>query len=215
MKSLAEIEAETDLTGPMTRSSIALQIIAKLADLYVVAGYATDPESFKEEHFRPMYADGAMRATNLEQQFYARLKEQQPVTYLDLLLLSCAHCIEAIKADGSADLDKTLISASFAQYWLGFASGSRLVSGAAELALSENARAGRRARDKPRDELRALARQIATSRWFPSKRQAALAALPEVLARADVLGVEISVDRAEKTITEWLSETPLVKKQHP
>jgi hypothetical protein len=215
MKSLADIEAQSVLTERITRSSLALQVVARLADFYVEAGYAENPESFKEDHFRPMYADATMRATDLEQQLYHRQKGEEPVTFLDLLVLSCAYCVEAIRAYDSPDRDDTWIFASYAQYWLGVASGSRLVSGAGALALRENAKSGRRARDKPRDELRALARQIATSRWFPSKRQAALAALPEVLARAEILSVPMHLPRAEKTITEWLDGVQLVSKQHP
>lgn len=194
---------------------MALHIVARLADFYVEGGYAADPESFKAEHFRPMYADATMHATNLEQQLYARQQDDQPITFPDLLRLSCAYCIEAIRADDSPNLDETWIFVSYAQYWLGVASGSRLVIGAGELALSENAKAGSRARDVQRGKVRALARQIATSRPFPNKTAAARAARADVLALAKTLGVPISEDRVIKSIIEWLEDIPFTNKQHP
>lgn len=204
MRPLADIETQTDLTGSVTSTVLALQVVARLADLYVGAGYGPDPEAFREKHFRPMYHDATVRARELEQQLYARLQAEHPIDSLDLLVLSCAYCVDVIRAGDSLNVEDTWLHASFAQYWLGFASGSRLAIGAGAVAVSENAKAASRARDENRAKVRAKAREIAASRPFANKTEAARAALPEVTALAKKYGLRYSEDRAIKAIVEWL-----------
>ena len=160
-----------------------------------------------------MYDDQDMRATEIEAAMMSNPQTDRGITFLDLLRLSCAYCIEAIRAEDSSEPDNSWIYASYAQYWLGVAIGSRLVIGAAGAALSERGRAGAIARNQILEPVRKHARTLALARPYKSKRNAALSIKAEILELAAKHGQPISDSQAETTITGWLKGIPFGSKR--
>jgi hypothetical protein len=84
-------------------------------------------------------------------------------------------------------------------------------------ALSKRGRTGATGRDAMFEPLRKLARELGSSKPggkpYPSKRNAALSIKDEVLAKAHGLGIELSANQAERTITGWLDGMSFGSKQ--
>ena len=200
-----------DETGVMpgdaiTQKSMSLQIVGRLSEVYQEQVVGKSVDAFKAEHFRPMYEDKSINANKMANDFFEIPPSEKSNPYIDLMRLSCAYCVEAIRAVESTENDKAWIYVSYAHYWLGVVVGARMISGTAELALSQRAKAGAAARDKRYDVLRELARKLAAEGNFQSKRSAALGIKEEIVKRSNDkdLDIKLKPDQAERTITKWL-----------
>ncbi|KAB0603309.1 hypothetical protein [Cupriavidus pauculus] len=102
-----------------------------------------------------------------------------------------------------------------AQYCLGFVEGLLILEPALGYVVAERSKSGAQRRDAKFAPLRQLARDLAASKTYPSKRQAALGIKDEILAAAKMRNVSLSEIQAERTITGWLEGMSFgSKRQH-
>jgi hypothetical protein len=80
-------------------------------------------------------------------------------------------------------------------------------------ANTERGKAGSTKRDAKFEPLRKLARELASKKRYPSKRNAALSIKDEILAAAKVHEITLSAMQAERTITGWLDGMSFGSKQ--
>lgn len=133
-----------------------------------------------------------------------------PRTHEELIGIACAYAVAAKRA---SDRDKAWTYLCQAQYWYGVSSATIVLPDAIEKAHATKASAGASNRDKKYEPLRQLARELAASGKYPSKRNAALSIKDQILAESRKHNVNLSDAQAERTITKWLDGMTFARKQ--
>ena len=192
--------------GEITRETLPRQIIMQLSQLYVAHGHSASFDAFDEDVVKPMLEDNSLNAADLEHQIVFEGPEQDRYPEpLDFLRISCAYCIEAIRANESGNTERAWVYVSFGQYWLGWVSAVRLVAGAGAAKLSEKGSAGANARSARIEELRIRARELAVEYKTPST--AARGMEEEILALAVEKGINMRTENplaTIRTIKTWI-----------
>ncbi|RQZ27142.1 hypothetical protein DIE16_31990 [Burkholderia sp. Bp9090] len=133
--------------------------------------------------------------------------------YVDAIVQSCSYVALALRAEEDGNRDLGWSHAASAQYFLGRIEALLILEPALAHANTVRGKSGATKRDEKFGPLRALARDLAARRYYPSKRNAALSIKPEILAAAKVQNVVLSEMQAERTITGWLDGMPFGSEQ--
>lgn len=124
--------------------------------------------------------------------------------YMQHIIESLALGNIACKAHEEGDSESAWLQMARAFYILGHLEGLMVVEPAIEHVATSRGKSGASKRDSKFEPLRQLARELATKRKYPSKRNAALSIRQQILDKANELGIKLSTDQAERTITKWL-----------
>ncbi|ENG0237687.1 hypothetical protein [Burkholderia multivorans] len=218
LREIGEPVPVVDSIEPTTHDSQSLHALRKsLRDqtreliffLYSQPPLDTQGRSFEEDHYKAMLADTeldaiAMRKTLEGNNYWA--------DQISALRVSAAHEIWSARADDMGDGEAAWLMLSEARFWLGLAYGGRAITALAEDVLHGRSKAGASKRNAKFEPLRKHARELAASKNYPSKRNAALSIKEAVLSKAAVLGIELSENQAERTITGWLDGMTFARK---
>lgn len=181
------------------------QVLARLATLYTLL----QPEkSFTEDICRPLITSTPDNPARLTYQTFedARHTNYTFGALIQTLCTSCAYALHASAAEEMGENTEAWSHLANAQYYLGLLEGMLIVEPALTHILVSQGKAGGNKRSQKLEPLKQRARELAGQRPYKSKRQAALAIKDEIVAmsKRDDIRVNLSPDRAEKTITEWL-----------
>jgi hypothetical protein len=138
---------------------------------------------------------------------------QGDVSNLDMMKLSCAYVVGAIRAETEGDHENAWVAISHAQYWMGMAYGLGFMKWAGMLALKARSSKGAKTRSAKFDPIRQRARELAAPHQArETKRRTALLIKKAVLAFAEEKEVEMSEFEAERTIIKWIDDMVFVTK---
>ncbi len=208
--------------NPQTLGENVSALIHDLGQPFLSTG---DPRPFAD--FAEAFLDEIAASPNSDPRvqillFYHRARSQNDndgavmqMRIMAAIKMALHFCfIAAETSPGNPNLLHRLTQAStFVGLAKGFASGVKM--SAQDDPLVQMARAGAKGRDNIYQPLRDFARSEVKKRNFLSRRNAALTLKPEVLDLAKVLGVYLSEQQAERTITTWLSGITFAGKRSP
>lgn len=177
------------------------RILSGLPDNYYLAGHKEDG-TFAREILQRYESQADIDPHTVESEAMSSWKIT-PRTQDDLISLACAYAIAARRANGK-DPDKAWEYLCQAHYWYGVSSATVVLPDAIERSHATRASSGASKRDGKYEPLRQLARELAASGKYASKRNAALSIKDRILAESRDRSVTLSDAQAERTITKWL-----------
>ncbi|WP_186106625.1 hypothetical protein [Burkholderia gladioli] len=189
-------------------NAILGKILSGLPDNYYLAGHKEDG-AFDREILQQYESQTEIDAEAIEAEVLANWRVT-PRTHEGLVSIACAFAVAAKRA---SDQDRAWTYLCQAQYWYGVSSATIVLPDAIEKAHATKASAGASNRDKKYEPLRQLARELAASGKYPSKRNAALSIKDQILAESRKHNVNLSDAQAERTITKWLDGMTFARKQ--
>lgn len=190
------------------------QIIDRLCFLYSLL----QPEkSFAEDVLKPLATATPENPATLTFQTFEDAAHTNHTfgAYLRFLFSSCAFAIHASIADEIGNHNEAWSYIANAHYQLGLLEGLLLLEPSLAYVISARSTSGAKKRAEKFDPLRELARELATKKYYPSKRQAALGIKAEILAEAQKAGIPLSEMQAERTISGWLDGMTFGSKRQP
>ncbi len=207
-------------TQPQETAEIVAWLQRELKRPYIACGNHTPFDIFVAKFVSDLKADPGRDSMTYISEFAASIKGlDDHVAELRLRILAgikmaLHHCVVASISPAGASTVYTLTQASmFVGVTKGYVDG--LPDEDVEDSLLLMARAGAKGRDSKYQPMRDFARAEALKRNFPSRRNAALTLKPNILEMSKKLGVNLSEQQAEKTITGWLSDIPFASKRIP
>ncbi|MEK6384105.1 MAG: hypothetical protein V4797_05875 [Paraburkholderia tropica] len=184
------------------------KVLSGLPDNYYLAGHKDDG-AFDHEVLLTYESQAEIDPQVIESEVLSNW-QVTPRTHEDLIGIACAYAVAAKRAN---DRDKAWTYLCQAQYWYGVSSATIVLPDAIEKAHATKASTGASNRDKKYEPLRQLARELAASGKYPSKRNAALSIKDQILAESRKHNVNLSDAQAERTITKWLDGMTFARKQ--
>ncbi|MFM0441318.1 hypothetical protein PQQ84_33145 [Paraburkholderia strydomiana] len=171
-----------------------------------------------DDEFRATFVDPLWETRDLDPyKMENDVRVAESVRFEDDLRLTCAWAISSRQLFDQNILSESLTHLCRAYDHLGQARLRARVPTLFGNAISNRGRKGSTKRDEMYAPLRKLAREKAFAKPngepYPSKRNAALSIKDEVLAKARDLGIELSANQAERTITGWLDGMSFGSKQ--
>jgi hypothetical protein len=169
--------------------------------MYGLLGIGKSAANFREEILDPIIQD-CVDPNTIEDD----IENSADVSNLDMMRLSAAYAVGGLASHEAGDYENAWLGISHAQYWMGLALGTGFSVGAVNSALSTRGKSGASKRNARYEPLREFARKLATEGKYRSKRSAALSIKEPVFNKAKELGIYLSEQQAEKTLTSWLDE---------
>lgn len=127
--------------------------------------------------------------------------------------MSLYYCFVANLAYAKGRIDKAWFYSTQASKWQGIASGSEHAFYVRRSVAQDIARSGGLGRRDRYEPLKQFSFEAVQKRKYPSRRNAALSIKPDVLKLAAELGIAMSEQQAEKTITGWLKDIPFASRK--
>lgn len=189
-------------------NKILHKVLSGLPDNYYLADHKKDG-AFEKEILQRYEGHEEIDPQVIESEVLS-MWQVTPRTHEDLIGIACAYAVAAKRA---TDQDKAWTYLCQAQYWYGVSSATIVLPDAIEKAHATKASSGASSRDKKYEPLRQLARELAASGKYPSKRNAALSIKDQILAESRKHNVNLSDAQAERTITKWLDGMTFARKQ--
>ncbi|WP_186224491.1 hypothetical protein [Burkholderia gladioli] len=189
-------------------NAILGKILSGLPDNYYLGGHKEDG-AFDREILQPYESQTEIDPEAIEAEVLANWRVT-PRTHEGPISIACAYAVAAKRA---SDRDRAWTYLCQAQYWYGVSSATIVLPDAVERAHMTKASNGASKRNEKYEPLRLLARELAASGKYQSKRNAALSIRELILSKAKDLKVNLSEDQAERTITKWLDGMTFARKQ--
>jgi hypothetical protein len=180
------------------------ELIARLIMQYRLIQPWKSGDDFLEEIFEPLFASTLEDPIHLNVSGKTMYSAQANRGFMILLVTSCAHCVEALKADEGGNQMRAWNQIASATYYLGKLEGLSKVEPAIDHIIASRSAKGASKRSEKFAPIREFARELASHQTHETKRKAALLIKKAVLAFADKSEVEMSEYEAERTIIKWL-----------
>ncbi|WP_179401219.1 hypothetical protein [Burkholderia guangdongensis] len=190
-------------------------IIKALFRLYIVMNPDKSAEDFESEILVPIAQSSAQSPARIEVPAFKNHTQHSFVIYMRAICHACAHVIDAGNASEEGHESVGWSHIANAQYLLGFAEGVFALEPALAGVISARSKSGSTERNAKYEPLRRLARELAASGNYPSKRNAALSIKVQILRESQAQGVNLSEAQAERTITKWLDGMTFARKNEP
>jgi hypothetical protein len=195
-----------------TSLAFAQQTIQQLSAMYQELGLEEGGKDFATEIYLPML-ESEPDPNDLEDQL-----ESGDISNLDMMKVSCAYVIGAIRAETEGDHENAWVAVSHAQYWMGMAYGLGFMKLGGMLALkARSSNGGAQAFENQYGELWRKARELAMQHLEWSRLHAAKLIAPEIVRLSRTLAnvQEIKEKIAVVTIYPWLMGLPFRGKRKP
>lgn len=213
MVSLEDIFNKLESSDAISPTGEARQVIRLLLREYKSAFPLNTPTHFFNDIFIPLVIARLNGLDSLDPTFDRLMKAckdnelgcKDAIAGMSITFISTS-CVLAIfrELEGKSNLAwKDMFDANFHVSLLMSKSVMRESNMAA---LSKQGKLGAQGRSNIYQPLREYARQLATARKFPSKRNAAITIAPDVIAKAKELNIPFSENQAEISIAKWIAD---------
>ncbi|MCP3654585.1 hypothetical protein [Herbaspirillum sp.] len=196
----------TDNASPLSETGppcvlMAHQILDQLSEMYRLLGILKSAADFREKILGPIIRE-CVDPNTIED----NIENSADVSNVEMMYLSAAYAAGGLASHEAGDHENAWLGISHAQYWMGLALGTGFSGGAVNSALSTRGKSGASKRNAKYEPLREFAKELATAKKYRSRRNAALSIKEPVFNKAKKLGVYLSEQQAEKTLTSWLDD---------
>jgi hypothetical protein len=191
------------------------KIIKRLTIYYCMLQSEKSVDDFVEDVIRPLSESTAANPAAVNVTTYTKQSERSIRAFMTLIVRSCAHCLEAAVADEAGLQLRAWNQVASAAFQLGTLEGFVMVEPAMAFIQASRGSEAAKTRNEKYTPLREHAVNLARQGSFRTKRQAALGVKEAVLAEASKLGIYLSEQQAERTITTWLEKLAFGPKRQP
>lgn len=122
--------------------ALVQQTIEQLSAMYQLLGLVKDYEEFGTKIYFPM-VESEPDPNDLEDQLE---NAECKVSNVDIMELSCAYVVGALRATGEGDQENAWVAVGHAQYWLGTAWGLGVLVGVQQVVFKKRSSLGGQAR---------------------------------------------------------------------
>jgi hypothetical protein len=193
-----------------TSLTFAQQTVEQLSSMYQQLGLEEGGKDFATEIYMPML-ESEPDPNDLEDQL-----ESGEVSNLDMMKLSCAYVVGAIRAETEGNYENTWVAVSHAQYWMGMAYGLGFMKLGGTLALkARSGNGGKKANENQYGMLQKMARELAMQHLEWSRLAVAHMIVDEVVNASKTMeNVQpIRTSNPVPTIYDWLGGIKFGKKR--
>jgi|GEM_PF-2394316 len=206
---------------PPTLEEFGLRTLTRLAGFYLDANPEKNEKNFEDEFINSMLADDNLSADNILSDVNKSIASNKPLNLkFAPIILSCAYCVQAIKAHKKNERELAWAYMVDANYWCGVTLAGQGLEAAREHTIHATrkytAQKGGTARADKFKDLKEEVFKLARDKRPPEKgwrsRLAATNSIKAaVLAIAEEKKCALSAQQVEKTIYGWLKEMPDAK----
>lgn len=191
--------------------AFAQQALQQLSEMYRLLGLEKNGKDFGTEIYFPTL-EAEPDPNDLEDELENADGE---VSNIDMMKLSCAYVVGAIRAETEGDQENAWVAVSHAQYWLGVAWGSGVMAGLTSVKYRARASAGGKANAEANyGDVKAEARRLAMDHLDGSRRDAAEKIRQALIDFQDKTKPHYPISSVD-TIAEWLEGLPFKRKRSP
>ncbi|MBU9311855.1 hypothetical protein [Burkholderia multivorans] len=187
--------------------------ITALFRLYILISPDKSADDFASEVLIPIAQSSVENPAQIQVHAFENHSRQSFMIYMRNICLACAYVQAAQDADREGRERVGWSHIANAHYLLGFAEGVFALEPALAGVISARSKSGSTQRDAKYEPLRQLARELAASGSYPSKRNAALSIKAQIVAESQSRGINLSDAQAERTITKWLDGMTFARKR--
>jgi hypothetical protein len=197
-----------------TTLAFAQQVVQQLSAMYQQLGLEEGGKDFATEVYFPML-ESEPDPNDLEDQLE---NAQGDVSNLDMMKLSCAYLVGAIRAETEGDHENAWVAISHAQYWMGMAYGLGFMKLGGTLALkTRSGNGGKKANENQYGKLQKIARELAMQHLEWSRLAVAYMIVDAVVEASKTMEdvQPITAEEPVWTIYDWIEGIPFGKKRRP
>jgi hypothetical protein len=207
--------------APSRSKEVIAHTLVQLKHCYSVPAEEGNFESFRKTFYDELKGDASITLKTIIEEFLQATKDEADAVILTKKRLTASirtslyYCHMADLAYADGDTEQAWYFTAEASMWAGMSFGVNHSTQVFRDELKSLAKAGARKRAEKYQPLRDFVLQEVAKRNYKSKRNAALTLKADVLELARQLGIGLSEQQAEKTISGWLDGVAFASKQVP